>query len=225
MYPFLPFLPFLPFGEVANGYVQAFRHAAGQVGLQPLARGQEQGAGSKPAKETLLINAFGPVCRVHKVSGILVVDGKLVLLNRRDKDPDGTDRVWYEPFGGKPDYNYENPQGLLLREGQEELGITVRVGECLGIAQHPKFRNRTVAYFKCECPKGRTPKNMAPDEHLDVVFLSPEDLQALIDQGEDIQLPSGIVEEFIRTGDVTSLHKKMCGPFASIIPPAVLYLS
>lgn len=217
--------PFLSFGEVLGCYAQAFRHAAGQMCRQPWTRGREQGSDcSKPVNHTLL-TAFGFACQIHKVSGILVVDGKLVLLKRGDKDPDGTDRVWYEPFGGKPDHNYENPQGLLLREGQEELGITVRVGECLGIARHPKFLSRTVAYFKCECPKGRTPKNMAPDEHLGVVFLSPEDLQALIDRGEDIQLPSGIVEEFIRTGDVTSLHKKMCGPFASIIPPAVLYLS
>ena len=49
---------FWPFGNVVNGYAQAFMHAAGQMCRQPLARGQEQGAGSKPAKETLLINAI-----------------------------------------------------------------------------------------------------------------------------------------------------------------------
>lgn len=217
--------PFLSFGEVLGGYAQAFMHAAGQMCRQPLTRGREQGSDClKPVNHTLL-TAFGFACRVHKVSGILVVDGKLVLLKRGDKDPDGTDRVWYEPFGGKPDYNYENQQRLLQREGEEELGITVRVGECLGIAQHPKFLSRTVAYFKCECQKGQIPQNMLPQEHREVVQVSSQDLQALIDQGKDIQLPSGIVEEFIRTGDVTSLHKKMCGPFASIIPPAVLYLS
>lgn len=154
--------PFLPFGEVAKSFAQAFMHAAGQMCWQPWTQGREQGSDCpKPVKHTLL-TAFGFACRVHKVSGILVVDGALVLLKRGDKDPDGTDRVWYEPFGGKPDYNYENPQGLLRREGQEELGITVRVGECLGIARHPKFLSRTVAYFKCECPKGEYSAEPAP---------------------------------------------------------------
>lgn len=199
----------------------AFGQAAQQMLRCPVGKGNE---GNKPVNHTLLMT-FGFACRVHKVSGILIVDGELVLVKRAATDPDGAKREWYEPFGGKPDYNYENPYALLAREGVEELGGRVVVGDCLGVGQHPKYRGRTVAYFKCGWMSSEKPRNEARGEHLDVVMCSPQRLRELVDSGADVQLPHSMVEKFIQTGDVISFNQVVFGPFARGVPESVPYVS
>lgn len=162
----------------------------------------------EPVPHTYLVQPFVPLCRIHKVSGILIVDGQLVLLERTSQSPDGQKKVWFEPPGGKPDYLGESPYRIVERELMEEVSADVFVGDCLVVTAHPGHSNRMIAYFQCT-HLGENIENNAADEHVSVKKVDPSELQELM-ISHRVELPPQIAREFIETGSVTTLLRK-CG--------------
>ena len=109
---------------------------------------------------------------VHVVGAAIVRGGELFAARR---GPDSSQAGLWELPGGKVEPGEDEPTALI-RELQEELGITVDVGPRLGEATHdyPGIRVRLVAYG-CRILHGA----ITPVEHDETVWLSPERVWAL----------------------------------------------
>ena len=149
-------------------------------------------------------SAVPTVVMVHKVSGVLISKGKMVLLKRQAPSlrGDGGMDTWWEVPGGKPNFNGEPIKQVVTREMAEEIGATVSVKGCLGVATHPKFQDQVIAYFLCDCKDDEKVRNMCPGEHVDTGCFTPKELEELI-KTDEVRVPSEIVSDFIRHGTVT----------------------
>lgn len=192
-----------PFLDLIDSLREPFWCAARQgLFYPPLNRAGE------PVLHTYLVQPFLPFCKIHKVSGILIVNGELVLLKRTSQSADGQKKVWYEPPGGKPDYVGESPYQIVARELEEEVGAHVSVGECLTVIAHPGHAGRMIAYFECTpLREDISIENKATSEHLSVIKVTPQALDKLMSSSR-VELPPQIAREFIETGSVRTLFEK-----------------
>jgi ADP-ribose pyrophosphatase YjhB (NUDIX family) len=112
----------------------------------------------------------------HAVRAVVVRDGA-VLMQKKQAPERGT---WYTLPGGGQDVE-ETMTSALIRECEEEIGTTVRVGALLSMADFfkrrdtdfPSTRHLIECYFSCEVDLDYQPcSGRHPDKHqVDVVWL------------------------------------------------------
>ena len=106
---------------------------------------------------------------MQKVTAAVIERDGTVLIGRRKK----TDRfggVWEFP-GGKIRAD-ETHRRALIREIQEELGVSVRVGECIATVNHAYSHFRvTLNVYRCE-HVGGSPQ---PKSHTALKWVRPQD--------------------------------------------------
>lgn len=109
---------------------------------------------------------------IHVACAVIKKDG-LILATQRSSAM-SLPLKWEFP-GGKLEAG-ETPEQCLLRELQEELGITVRVGQGLEPVTHsyPAFKV-TLYPFLCDQPQG----SIILHEHSDACWLEPNELPEL----------------------------------------------
>lgn len=113
---------------------------------------------------------------VHHLVAALIVQGERILLGKRSPERAFWPNVW-DVFGGhiEPD---EQPEQALVRELQEELGISLKQWVELGILREAvPEQNDTpvedfVVYFYCATVWKGTPTNRQPHEHSIIEWFS-----------------------------------------------------
>jgi 8-oxo-dGTP diphosphatase len=136
-----------------------------------------------------------PPHRSHRVvAGILIADGT-VLLCRRSADRTWYPGVWDLPGGHVNDS--ETPEAALVRELEEELGITLQrpPGPATGRLQGPDF---DMLLWVMASWHG-TPENRSPEEHDELGWFSAEKARQL--RLADPAYP-GIISEVLEGGAV-----------------------
>jgi len=105
---------------------------------------------------------------LHVVCGVVVRDGEVLVALRGPgmRDPG----VW-EFAGGKVEPG-ETPEEALIRELQEELGITVEVGEPITSDSDGRI---VLASYWCRIVAGEP----VAHEHAELRWVAPEDLRSL----------------------------------------------
>ena len=137
----------------------------------------------------------------NAVRAVVVREGA-VLMQKKWAEARGT---WYTLPGGGQDVT-ETMETALIRECEEEIGTTVRVGALLSVADFFKQRDKTYPsvrhviefYFACEVEDDYQPcSGSHPDKHqVDVVWLSVDELDQVALFPKDLaqHLPALIAE-------------------------------
>ncbi len=123
---------------------------------------------------------------VVALKGIILRDGKILIIKRSDSDEIGAG-TWETP-GGKLDFG-EYPEEALVREIKEEVGLDATVDGILyasSFMPNP-FRQVIIITYRCTVPKGDVGLS---DEHSDHLWATNEELVEL--------LPPTILTEFQR---------------------------
>lgn len=111
-----------------------------------------------------------PGARVTVVVGALVRDGRVLMVHRSPQ------RRWYPDVWDLPGGHVEtgeDPRAALVRELREELGIHAEVsGEPIARTTAHDFVLDVWAVHTW----GGEPVNLAPEEHDDLAWLTPQDL-------------------------------------------------
>lgn len=108
---------------------------------------------------------------IASVDAVVVVDGALLLLKRKNSPAKGE---WWLP-GGRI-HRGESFEETVRREVKEETGLEVRSQRLIGVYSRvfPERHDITIAFI-CECKKGKVALN---DEHCEYAFFksTPLDL-------------------------------------------------
>ena len=124
-------------------------------------------------------------------AAIIISDGRLLIAQRPAHDK--LEGLWELP-GGKIE-DGETPEQCLARELNEELGITVRVAECVGRSVY-KYDHGAI-----ELLAYRTEWNggvITPTFHSQVAFATPKELKGYTFAPADVPLIDQIVSEWPR---------------------------
>ncbi|HEY3474482.1 MAG TPA: NUDIX hydrolase [Anaerolineales bacterium] len=107
---------------------------------------------------------------VHHLVAAFIVRGDRILLGQRSPDRAFYPNVW-DVFGGHIEPG-EQPSQTLVREVEEELGITPTQWTDLGIIEDSLPEHDLVVYLYCVTGWRGTPVNRQPEEHSLVEWLS-----------------------------------------------------
>lgn len=109
-------------------------------------------------------------------AGIIINDGKLLLVQRRVKEGSLS---WQFPAGQvEPGETLEQ---AAARETQEEVGLTVRPTKLVGERVHPNT-GRRMAYVACEIIEG-TARLVDDDELADLAWATPDQFKNYVPYG------------------------------------------
>lgn len=133
--------------------------------------------------------------QINKVCLFIAHEEDLILVVRHHAK-DGS--VSIEPAGGKidpkADGEIETHEEALIREAEQELGITIKPNHMLHIENHP-YTHKPVAYYACDHISG-TPYNKASDEHLGVIGIPLGNIESYEDlKREALFMAQEIVDE------------------------------
>ncbi len=109
---------------------------------------------------------------VVAVKGVIIRDGKWLIIKRSDSDDIGAG-TWETP-GGRVDFG-ECPEEALVREIQEEVGLDATVDGILyasSFMSNP-FRQVIIIHYRCAVPQGNVSLS---DEHSDYLWATKEEL-------------------------------------------------
>ena len=107
---------------------------------------------------------------VHHLVAAFIVRGDRILLGRRSADRAFYPNVW-DVFGGHIEPG-EQPHQTLVREVEEELGITPTQWTDLGVIEDSLPEHDLVVYLYCVTAWRGTPVNRQPEEHALIQWLS-----------------------------------------------------
>lgn len=119
-------------------------------------------------------------------AGIIIKDGKLLLVQRRIKEGELS---WQFPAGAVE--AGETLEEAAVRETHEEVGLVVTASKLLGERIHPKT-GRRMAYVACQI-QGGTAHVADTDELANIAWAEPDQF--------DVYVPYGfapVVQEFLR---------------------------
>jgi 8-oxo-dGTP diphosphatase len=118
---------------------------------------------------------------VVAVKGILIKDGKALMVKRADDDEIGSGR--WEFSGGKLEFG-ESPEAALRREFLEETGLCVEVGKLLYVTSFKTDPSRQVILIAYLCDCDDCHAVTLSDEHSDYMWASRAEVRAYL--AEDI---------------------------------------
>ncbi len=133
--------------------------------------------------------------RARVVAALIYKDNKILIAQRPEKDPFAL--KWEFP-GGKVKVG-EDDRTALLREIEEELKVSVKIGKCVFEIDHD-YPNLSVrlAFYWCEILGGR---QMTPCFHRCLEWVSPKELEKYnfleADQPVLKQLRRGFVDKIL----------------------------
>ena len=107
---------------------------------------------------------------VHTLVAAFIVEGDRILLGRRSPDRAFYPDVW-DVFGGHIEPG-EQPEQTLIREVEEELGITPTQWRDLGILRGSLPDSDLIVHLYCVTAWEGTPVNRQPEEHALIEWLS-----------------------------------------------------
>ena len=112
------------------------------------------------------------------VKGVVVKAGKALIVRRSDwRTPDGRD--WWEFPGGTLLFR-ETPEQTLVREMQEETGLTVASGKLLYVwsVERPSECQVIIITYLCDC--GNESEVTLSDEHTGYVWADAMQMRELL---------------------------------------------
>jgi 8-oxo-dGTP diphosphatase len=121
--------------------------------------------------------------QVVVVKGIVLYDGKILIVKRSDDDEVGAG-TW-EFVGGKVEFE-EELETALIREAKEEVGLDITVDRLLYATSFFTNPERKVILLKYIC-KSETNEVMISHEHSDYLWVTEEQLS--------LYLPSHIIAD------------------------------
>ncbi len=124
-------------------------------------------------------------------AAVIEKDGKILIAKRKKDDHQGG--KWEFP-GGKVEHG-ETPQECLRRELREELGIETVIGDfiCSSKFDYSHISIELLAY-RVSYRSG----NFKPEEHEEIKWVSPEDLEKYSFPEADIPIVKRIVKDIYR---------------------------